>query len=420
MHLTACLLTKSPSHYLHLHPPDRSLYHHHTTMDSQILIVGAGVFGISTAYHLALQSTNPSSITILDWDPAPSPDAASTDVNKIIRADYSNSLYMRLGLEAIDAWKNSPLFKEKGVYHQTGWIMMNEKDSDLAERIRRNFTDITRYDPLEKMTEDEVRRNWGGVLKEADLSPFDSFFFNPLAGWADAGRALKIMADEAVRLGVRYQVGEASRLILDDNGVKGVGTKAGDVYTADNVLLCTGAWTSKLMAPLEAELNLPDDECIESQMTAAGVCATHVRLTEDERRIYDQLPVYVYGGQGKQIPLLIRRDVLTMSRRGPTSYRRRPIEIHDFQLLHQHSRDIGPSSDISPTTTPRRRKPRSDSVLSDNGPRSPEAGVFRNNRPPPAAHLGQSSRNRPLPRLLGCHHPRSTPSHHPAPASPVG
>lgn len=267
-------------------------------MASETLIVGAGIFGISTAYHLALQSSNPSSITILDRGPAPSTDAASTDINKIVRADYSNPLYTRLGLEAIDAWKNSPLFKDKGVYHQTGWIMMNERGSDLAARIRRNFGDIARSDPLEMMTEGEVRRGWGGVLKDADLSPFESFFFNPLAGWADAGRALKIMADEAVRLGVRYQVGEASRLILGDDGVKGVETRNGDVHAADKVLLCTGAWTSQLMASLEAELDLPAEDCVESQMTAAGVCVAHIRLAEDERRFYDRLPVYVYGGQG--------------------------------------------------------------------------------------------------------------------------
>lgn len=268
-------------------------------MEPDILIVGGGIFGISTAYHLSLQSSDPSSITILDRAPSPSIDAASTDLNKIIRADYSSPLYMKLGLEAIDAWKHSPLFKDAGVYHQTGWIMMNERDSDLAERIRANFRHLTQFDPLQSMNGDEVRRDWGGVLCDADLTPFDSFFFNPLAGWADAGRALKMMADEAVQMGVRYQVGEASRLVLGDNGIKGVQTKSGDVYTADKVLLCTGAWTSQLLAALEADLNLPEDERVESQMTAAGVCVAHVQLTEAERQIYNQLPVYVYGGQGR-------------------------------------------------------------------------------------------------------------------------
>jgi len=267
-------------------------------MESEILIVGAGIFGISTAYHLAKRSSNPASIIVLDRFPAPSQDAASTDVNKIIRADYSSSLYMELGLEAIEAWKNDPLFKDSGVYHQTGWIMMDEQGSDLAGRIRANFRDLFGSDPLQPMSEDEVRSGWGGVLKNADLSPFGSFFFNPLAGWADAGRALTIMANEVIRMGVRYQVGEATRLVLGKGGIKGVETKSGDLYSADKVLLCTGAWTSQLMSPVEAELKMPQTDRIESQASATGVCVAHFQLSDAERKLYDQLPVYVYGEQG--------------------------------------------------------------------------------------------------------------------------
>lgn len=51
------------------------------TSDSHIVIVGAGVFGLSTAYHLLKRGyTN---VTIVDRSPTlPAPDAASTDKNK--------------------------------------------------------------------------------------------------------------------------------------------------------------------------------------------------------------------------------------------------------------------------------------------------------------------------------------------------
>ncbi|KAJ5123106.1 hypothetical protein N7448_009203 [Penicillium atrosanguineum] len=271
-------------------------------MESEILIVGAGIFGISTAYHLAKRSSHPASITVLDRCPAPSQDAASTDINKIIRADYSSSLYMELGLEAIDAWKNDPLFKDSGVYHQTGWIMMDEKDSDLAGRIGANFRKILGSNPLQPMSEDEVRSKWGGVLEDAVLSPFEAFYLNPLAGWADAGRALTIMANEIIRMGVRYQVDDATRLLLGEGGIKGVQTKSGDLYSADKVLLCTGAWTSQLMSSVEIELKMPETDRVESQATAAGVCVAHFQLSDAERKLYDQLPVYVYGEQGEVIP----------------------------------------------------------------------------------------------------------------------
>jgi sarcosine oxidase/L-pipecolate oxidase len=50
-----------------------------------VIIVGAGCFGISTAYHLLQRGYT--DVTILDRsEKLPAPDAASTDINKSERA----------------------------------------------------------------------------------------------------------------------------------------------------------------------------------------------------------------------------------------------------------------------------------------------------------------------------------------------
>lgn len=264
------------------------------------LIVGAGIFGLSTAYHLALQDPdNASSITILDRCPAPSTPAASTDLNKIVRADYSNPLYMDLGFEALDAWTQLPFFREENVFRRTGWVAMDEEGSDLAERIRGNFRACGRDDGIVDLSEEDVRTRWDGLLDKSKLGEFARFYFNPTAGWADAGAAVRIMADEVVKMGVKYQIGEAKRILLASNGVLEVQVEDGGVCTADRVLLSTGAWTSALMSPLEGELGMTEEERIENQVTAAGVCVAHIQLSESEREVYGQLPVLVYGGHGQ-------------------------------------------------------------------------------------------------------------------------
>ncbi|KAA8643337.1 hypothetical protein EYZ11_000916 [Aspergillus tanneri] len=271
-------------------------------MDEDILIVGAGIFGVSTAYHLALTVSNPSRITLLDRAVAPSTLAASTDINKVIRADYSNPLYMELGFEAIDAWKSLPFFQNAGVYHRSGWIAMGEKDRDTPARIRQNFHDRDRDASIVDMTEEEVRRKWGGVLRRTNCTPFGSYYFNASAGWVDAGRALQILAQEAIKLGVKYQTAEVRRILLGNGRVQGVETETGGVYKTDKVLLATGAWTSQLMSPVEDELGLSDVERVESQVSATGVSVAHFQLSEAEKVTYAQLPVLVYGGQGEVIP----------------------------------------------------------------------------------------------------------------------
>ncbi|RAH86165.1 FAD/NAD(P)-binding domain-containing protein [Aspergillus japonicus CBS 114.51] len=266
-----------------------------------ILIVGAGIFGVSTAYHLSRQSPQPR-VLLLDRSPAPPSPAASTDINKIIRADYSNPLYMTLGFEALDAWNSLPSFRAAGVHHPSGWICMDEKDSDTAIRVRQNFHRAGRDDCVVDMTEAEVRESWGGLLRQTDCSPFGSYYFNPSAGWADAGKALQILTQEAVQRGVRFEIGEARCIMRDDTGALGVKTADGTVYTAEKIVLATSAWTSQLMSSIEDELDLPEADRVERQITAAGVCVSHFRLSAAEHERYAQLPVFVYGGQGEVIP----------------------------------------------------------------------------------------------------------------------
>ncbi|KAL4967416.1 NAD(P)/FAD-dependent oxidoreductase [Aspergillus stella-maris] len=287
------------------------------------LILGAGIFGVSTALHLARVSSSPeeaSRITILDRAPFPeNSQAASADINKIIRADYSSPLYMELGFEAIHAWKNDPVLNPVShsnsgsgsgavggkVYTQSGWIALDEKGSDVPVRIRQNFKDGGYDSVITDMTETQVRQNWGGVLSRTDLSPFGSYYYNPSAGWADASGALRLMLTEAIRLGVKYEVGEVKRVLLnteDGKGVSGVETETGTILRAEKVLLATGAWTSAVMSSLENELGLPEDDRVEKQVSAAGVCVAHFQLSEEEKAVYDELPVLVYGGQGEVIP----------------------------------------------------------------------------------------------------------------------
>ena len=275
---------------------------------NDILIVGSGIFGTSTAYHLALTHPNPSAITIIDRAPFPPPPAsdtenhplgASADINKIVRADYTLPLYMKLAHEAIDAWSTWPVIKD--FYHRTGWVMLDERGSDLAKRIRENFRKSGRKDPTKDLTFEEVRENWGGLFKEADLDRYQSAYWNPEAGWAEADRAVMAMLKQALDRGVRYLQGEVEELVLhEDNskGVKGVKLADGSVVEAKKVLLATGAWTSLLLSKTEEQLGMDEAERIENQVKAAGVHVVHYALSPEEMAKWEKMPVVVYGSNG--------------------------------------------------------------------------------------------------------------------------
>jgi sarcosine oxidase / L-pipecolate oxidase len=267
---------------------------------SEILIVGAGIFGTSTAYHFAQTHPNPSQVTVLDRAPCPSPAAASSDINKIVRADYSSPFYMDLAYQAIDAWRNWPVLRP--FYHRTGWIALDEKDSDLTERIRKNFRESGRPDESSDITLEEVKTRWDGILKGIDTTDYSKAYLNPSAGWADASLATEAMMKEAMSKGVRYQVGEVQKLVSSDGRLEGLRTTDGRLYTADKILLATGAWTASLMSPLEDALAIEDDGRTEKQLNAAGVCVAAFKLTPEEAEHYGKLPILIYGARGEMMP----------------------------------------------------------------------------------------------------------------------
>ena len=270
------------------------------TGQSDVLIVGAGIFGTSTAYHLSLEQGDPSRITVLDRAPVPSPQAASSDINKIVRADYSKAFYMDLAYEAMGFWKDDPIMKQ--YFHQTGWVMVDEKGSDLADRIRKNFRESGRPDTSEDISLEDVKSKWGGVLSGIDTTEYDKAYTNSSAGWADASSAVAAMMHQAITAGVKHEVGEVSELVSDGEKLTAVRTIDGRTFTGKKIVLATGAWTPYLMASLEQQMNIAAEDSIQKQIKAAGVCVAAFKVSEDEVNHYSQMPVLIYGAKGEAMP----------------------------------------------------------------------------------------------------------------------
>lgn len=267
--------------------------------EPSVLIVGAGIFGTSTAYNLARSYNDPSKITVIDRDPSPPNLAASTDINKIIRADYSSPFYCHLAYEALFSWATWPELKP--FYHRTGWIMLDQAGSDLSERIRRVFRDRG-HDPTENVSLRQVEERWNGILKGTDLKGFEKAYWNPEAGWCDAAAATASLMKAALNYGVNYVTGDVSNLVVDQGMVQAVRTRDGRHFSADQIVLATGAWTSSLMSPIEDMLNIPEEDRVEHQAQATGVAVAHYKMSEAEMEQLSEMPVVVYGEHGEVIP----------------------------------------------------------------------------------------------------------------------
>ena len=142
-----------------------------------VLVVGGGAFGTSTAYHLSRRGY--SNVTVLDRFDTPSKDAASTDLNKVIRYDYPDPLYTKLALEAMEEWKK-PMGMFAGMFRPTGWLMAAH---DLALEFLRSAHEATKragHEQTHFMRTREIKERW-----PAFSGRFEGWtnLWSPEAGW---------------------------------------------------------------------------------------------------------------------------------------------------------------------------------------------------------------------------------------------
>ncbi|SPO00269.1 probable FAD-dependent oxidoreductase [Cephalotrichum gorgonifer] len=260
------------------------------------LIVGAGVFGASTAYHL-IQKYPGASVTLVDRDAfdAERRVAASWDWSKVVRADYDDFAYCKLALEAQQVFKTDPLWMP--YFHQTGiyWICRGGYAQDVVD----NYTKLGRQDDIAVLSVSEARKLYGGIFEDADFTGAEHVLVNKAGGWAAAGDCLRAVTRRAVELGVKYVVADVASLQIDASGAcAGIKTVGGGSLTASKVILCTGAYTTKLLE-LSAASTGNTDLRAGDRILAAGITTGLAPLSEVQAKPYEKMPVGFQGYTAK-------------------------------------------------------------------------------------------------------------------------
>ncbi len=259
---------------------------------SSYIIVGAGVFGVSTAFHLIKQNPN-ASVTLVDRDAydAEPRVAASWDWNKVVRADYEDIVYCRLGIESQDVFKNDPLWRP--YFYETGifWTCRDEFGGAVID----NYAKLGRKADLKAISVEEAKKMHGGLFEQADYGGVKEVLINRTSGWGAAGDCLCAVTREAMRLGVKYVVAEVSDLKFDGQGrCTGVKTSKGETLSAEHVVLSTGAYTAKLLE-MSSYSTGKKGLSADGRIVAGGITTGMTKLNDEDYRRHASMPVGVQG-----------------------------------------------------------------------------------------------------------------------------
>jgi hypothetical protein len=265
------------------------------------IIVGAGVFGVSTAYYL-IQRYPTASVTIVDRDAydANTRVAASWDWNKVVRADYDDFVYCKMAVEAQDIFKSDPLWKP--YFHETGIYWMCR--TDYAQDVIRNYEKLGRKADLRAVPIEEARKLYSGLFEEADYTGVKEVLVNKTSGWGAAGDCLKAVTKKAIELGVKYVTAEVTGLQTDSDGrVHGIKTADGKVLTATHTILSTGAFTPKLLARSAQSSGIKALDAGQ-RIVAGGIATGMHKLDSESYKTFASMPVGMQGYSARTGPFI--------------------------------------------------------------------------------------------------------------------
>lgn len=257
------------------------------TRNDHIVIVGAGVFGLSTAVHLAKRGYH--NITVYDkhshddsqFSYFKGADSASADVNKIIRSAYGGvDIYQDLSLEAITHWHHwnhklrdgddlpPGLTKDDRVFVPNGNLSMTDA-ADITDFDKATIASMEAAGyPLSQLDVTNPRDRAAAVQKGFGfaIDPFgrekkgqsNAAVLDTTGGTAIADKACRFVLHEARRLGVRFVLdpvrGAFQSFKYDGPGrnrVTGIVTADGESHLAHTTLVACGAWTPSIVPELD-------------------------------------------------------------------------------------------------------------------------------------------------------------------------
>ncbi len=213
---------------------------------SDVIIIGGGINGVSTAFHLAKAGVR---VTLLEKTfIAGGPTGKSS---AIVRQHYSNPVTARMALKSLRFWQNFTEITGGGDcgFTQTGFLIgVRPQDVDgLKQNIamQQSVGIQTQFVTPEEMREIEPHLNPDELGGGA---------YEPESGYCAPAMAANGFAEAVKRLGGEIRTGVRVTAIRTEGGrATGVESTAG-FFPAGAVVVAAGPWTPALLAPLGVDV----------------------------------------------------------------------------------------------------------------------------------------------------------------------
>jgi sarcosine oxidase len=202
-----------------------------------VAVIGAGVFGAWTAWHLGRRGKR---VLLADAYGPGNARASSAGESRIIRMGYgADELYTRWSVISMGMWKQFFAGMGERLFHETGVLWLAGKDDvrvqQTAETLRRCGVAFDELEPA------ELQRRYPQI----GLDGITKGLLEPHSGVLMARRAVAAVVEDAVRGDVEYRVAH----IVEPHGAGAIGAvkaSSGERIEASTFVFTCGAWLGKI------------------------------------------------------------------------------------------------------------------------------------------------------------------------------
>ncbi len=208
----------------------------------RVIIVGAGIVGLSTAYSLLTRGVR--NVTILEQETVDHTRSSSHGFSRLLRFEYGqDTFYSHMVRLSLKRWKNLEHLTGKTLFTPTGLLVLgNDDDSDTLSSFR-----VVREMglPIEQLSQAACASRF----PQFNCRPYNLCLYNQEAGILHASFILQTLRDLILDLGGEiYESSRVNRIINDSQHYPiRLHLSSGQVMQADRIVLAAGPWVHRLL-----------------------------------------------------------------------------------------------------------------------------------------------------------------------------
>lgn len=214
----------------------------------QVIIIGAGIIGLSTAYALLKRGVR--QVIVLEQASIDHPHASSHGTSRLLRFEYGpDALYSKMVQLSLQAWQRLEQATRRTLYTPTGLLVLGTEDDNSTLPSYSILREMGQ--PIEHLSKHQSMQRFPQFATHT----YDTVTYNSEAGILHASACLHTLKNLIIGLG--GEIYEACRVThLTHNSRVRIHLSSGGEYIADRVVVATGPWVHRLLGNMHLPVQL--------------------------------------------------------------------------------------------------------------------------------------------------------------------